>query len=283
MHEASTWDYKCMFLTVTYDDKHLVYSIVNRQPTLSRRDGQLFIKRLRKKLSKKNRKIKAFYCGEYGEESGRPHMHFIIFGVENREKDRAIVRSCWSKCESVGFYFGSVTQNSSRYVVDYILKYPCSQADKDAFYRQGMEPPFKSSSQGLGLEFCESHADQLTKNLSTVNANGVKTPLPRYYLDKLGIQAKHANKNLYIARFLVSNKQKFERQYPDQAISLGLSQGEHEVRKTLNTIQLINPQSPLLLVVQEFCHQQSEIKRKNAQKMADIQERRKGGRDIGKK
>lgn len=45
--------------------------------TLYKEDMQKFLKRLRKKISP----IKYYYCGEYGDDNGRPHYHAIIFGV----------------------------------------------------------------------------------------------------------------------------------------------------------------------------------------------------------
>ena len=50
-------------------------------PYLYKRDAQLFIKRVRKYLTKHygEEKIRYFICGEYAPEHFRPHFHFLIF------------------------------------------------------------------------------------------------------------------------------------------------------------------------------------------------------------
>lgn len=69
--EALEHKEKC-FITLTYkDDKK------GRQQ-VEKREMQLFIKKLRKKIEPK--KIKYFIAGEYGEKKGRAHYHLIILG-----------------------------------------------------------------------------------------------------------------------------------------------------------------------------------------------------------
>lgn len=62
---------KMCFITLTYEENPVI---------LIRKDMQNFLKRLRKKLDKKEEKIRFFGCGEYGSLNGRPHMHLIIYG-----------------------------------------------------------------------------------------------------------------------------------------------------------------------------------------------------------
>ena len=97
-HEYSLHEHKGIFLTLTYDDKHI--------PTFQsviKKDLQDFIKRLRKKIYP--RKIKYFACGEYGSKNNRPHYHLILFGVDNQSKsDRRACMESWapyndSKCD----------------------------------------------------------------------------------------------------------------------------------------------------------------------------------------
>ena len=76
------------FVTLTYDDAHIP---VDHQ--LSKRDAQLFIKRLRYYLGK--RKIRYYLCGEYGERFGRPHYHAILFNVHPEQDAQSICRA-WS-------------------------------------------------------------------------------------------------------------------------------------------------------------------------------------------
>lgn len=77
MHEASLYEENC-FITLTYDDDHL------NDLSLDYREFQLFMKRLRKKF--KDRKIRFYMCGEYGEEKRRPHFHVCLFNLDFQDK-----------------------------------------------------------------------------------------------------------------------------------------------------------------------------------------------------
>lgn len=72
MLESKLHNESC-FVTLTYNDANLPYN-----NSLQKRDVQLFIKRLRKKLAPK--KIRYFLTGEYGGRKGRAHYHLVIFG-----------------------------------------------------------------------------------------------------------------------------------------------------------------------------------------------------------
>lgn len=74
------------FVTATYDDDHLpVRPVFNGRslvdlPVLDKRDHQLFLKRFRRKLSLDGLSSPRYFaCGEYGETTHRPHMHYLLF------------------------------------------------------------------------------------------------------------------------------------------------------------------------------------------------------------
>ena len=68
------------FITLTYDDIHMPYSkdVIDFgtgeyiYKTLSKRDCQLFMKRLRKNYQYDN-KVRFYLAGEYGSQTARPH------------------------------------------------------------------------------------------------------------------------------------------------------------------------------------------------------------------
>ncbi|QXN75056.1 replication initiator protein [Microvirus mar17] len=64
------------FFTLTYDDEHLPIAECGA-PTLRKRDFQLFMKRLRKSFE-----TRYFACGEYGDNTYRPHYHSLMFGLK---------------------------------------------------------------------------------------------------------------------------------------------------------------------------------------------------------
>lgn len=124
-HEAQLHDENC-FLTLTYSDEHLPYP-----PSISVSEMQRFFKRFRKLISP--RKIRYIYCGEYGDENGRPHYHAIIFGY-----DFSASRTWYSRTNRGDFLYtsselstlwpfghaiiGDVTFQSAAYVARYSLK-----------------------------------------------------------------------------------------------------------------------------------------------------------------
>ena len=74
MHEAKLWPQNC-FITLTYSDEFLP-----PYGSLSVRDIQLFMKRLRKgKKASASNPIRFFLGGEYGERNLRPHYHAVLF------------------------------------------------------------------------------------------------------------------------------------------------------------------------------------------------------------
>lgn len=157
------------FLTLTYNDEHLPEGA-----ELSKRDLQLFIKRLRKK----NPGIRYFAVGEYGTEGGRPHYHVILFNLIDLE----LVTSSWRDNEGneIGFVSGSrCTMGRIRYTVSYM-------AVPQVMHRG--QPPFRlmSRNPGLGKSYVEkmikhhrARCDSVIYMFDSPNA------MPRYYKDKI--------------------------------------------------------------------------------------------------
>lgn len=149
MHEASLHDVNS-FITLTYDDDHLPVS-----NSLDYSHFQLFLKRLRKRLSRvvefrsdgqiKSKRIylpfKFYMCGEYGETNPetkiidggiyRPHYHACLFGVgfpdqvpvrflcNSQLYTSPTLRALWPYGES---NIGAVNFESAAYVARYCMK-----------------------------------------------------------------------------------------------------------------------------------------------------------------
>lgn len=178
--EAIYYDYGMngMFVTLTYDDKNIPsdYSVHVR-------DLQLFFKRLRRRLDKKEFKgikIKHLSCGEYGIRRGRPHYHSIILGLSVfNEIHKKVVSDCWQK----GFIkFGNVTEASIKYVVKYMNKSEAMYLNrKDYFKKTGRERPFRVMSQGLGLRWLLDNYKNFTDDWK-ISYDGHFVSIPRSYL-----------------------------------------------------------------------------------------------------
>lgn len=148
-------DYYCdsaSFITLTYSDESLPYTL-DGQPSLCKRDAQLFLKRLRKRFS--DRKIRFFLVGEYGSRSHRPHYHAILFGVGPHELDSAFLQyngrsgekrsTPLSDTWSYGLvHVGLVSRDSIQYVAGYVTKKFTKKGD-------GFSPEFSLMSRKPGI------------------------------------------------------------------------------------------------------------------------------------
>ena len=113
--EAKEYKQNCM-LTLTYK---------NNPITLVKRDLQLFLKRLRKKIGK----VRYFACGEYGTKGKRPHYHIILFGYSppdleyffDRNNNPVYKSKEIEKIWNLGFVsVGELNFKTAKYTLQYI-------------------------------------------------------------------------------------------------------------------------------------------------------------------
>lgn len=188
-----------IFLTLTYNDDNLPM-----HGSLVKKDLQKFFKRLRKRLG--DRKIRYYACGEYGEESSRPHYHAIIYNMTRADEE--LITNSWS----FGYnYIGSVTLESCKYVAKYIQK-TWSNVKDDEYNTTNREHPFQVCSQGLGKFYAMDNKEKILKNGCIINSYGDKLPVPRYYRKKLEADFSEQGKiafyeftDILIDRYLKNN------------------------------------------------------------------------------
>lgn len=192
MHEAKLYDENC-FLTLTYNDLWLPRA-ENGLPTLCRKDFTNFIKRLRKAISP--RKIRVFYCGEYGKKGLRPHYHCVVFGwfpsdayffkVDSsgeRLFRSPLVEREWSYLlpegrSSIGFSsVGYLSFNAAKYCAKYLQKIlPVPD---------GVAKPFVGMSNRPGIGFNAISPECLLNGGFFLN--GRNYGIPRYYMKNLEV------------------------------------------------------------------------------------------------
>lgn len=178
-----------LFVTLTYDDEHLPMERIGSDlfaqevPVVSKRDVQLFMKRLRRKYE--DYKIRFFLTSEYGTENGRPHYHMILFGFPfTGKKAGDLLAECWQQ----GFVQAHpLTQREISYTCKYMY-------EKSAipFVLQDVKSakPFMMCSRrpGIGyvwlseyiLDFYRKHPRSYV-----MSAHGLKQAMPRYFAEKL--------------------------------------------------------------------------------------------------
>lgn len=204
MHEARSWPVNS-FVTLTYDDDQLPSG-----RSLRYSDFQRFMKRLRK--ARPDQVVRFFMCGEYGEETLRPHYHAALFN-ENFGRDRTV----WRKGGS-GFVvyrsaelerlwpfgmssIGELTRESAEYIARYVVKKVTGEradahyrvVDPDSgevswrvpeFVRMSLKPIRPGGPGGVGASWFERFGATDVAPHDRVVFGGRSGPVPRYY-DKL--------------------------------------------------------------------------------------------------
>lgn len=191
VHEISEYDYKALFVTLTYRNEEVPCGPTSERVrgSLSRRDLQLFFKRLRKRLSSRKecakyqipygKRFKYFACGEYGGQTFRPHYHLVLLGLDSRF--RKVIFDSWGKCDYP--YYDCQVINSNKalaYVAGYSSKKLGVQYGRRFVERHGKLPPFQLVSIGFGRRY----AERLFKrhpNACTIRCGKQERLLPRYY------------------------------------------------------------------------------------------------------
>lgn len=201
-HESS------MFLTLTYSPEYVPLSYSEGSGpfdfvmTLFPDDFTKFMKRLRKAYSPARLRFMA--CGEYGDETFRPHYHVIVFGLNVTDVvffsktdlgDILYTSDTISKIWGYGHVsLGEVTYESIGYVSRYILKKQTGK-NKDYYEKLGILPPFArySNRPGIGGLYLDAHLENfLTSGVLpdilyiSTKEGGKRVSFPRYFLDKVG-------------------------------------------------------------------------------------------------
>jgi len=204
MHEIQLHEQNC-FITLTYDDEHMPSDY-----SLRKEDFQKFMKRLRHAI--KPRKIRYFMCGEYGEESWRPHYHAIIFNYSFPDKLRVQMRevenpyyistelsSLWPYGHHI---IAEANFDTAAYVARYCTKKITGEKAHDHYNRiildwneftgeifhyqeVDLEPEYATMSKkpAIGKEWFDKYKSDCYPSDFLI-VDGRKVPIPKYY-DKL--------------------------------------------------------------------------------------------------
>lgn len=175
-HEGQLHQESC-FVDLTFAEEPL---------SISKRDLQLFFKRLRKSLP--GVKLRYFAVGEYGEKLGRPHYHVCIFGWDDpkkyplmrSKKGTLLYRS--PHLETVwtaGFVtVSALTSEAAGYAARYTMKK--INGDRAEEHYGDKTPEFNVCSNGLGKGWIEKYWKDVARN-DHVIYKGKECPVPRYY------------------------------------------------------------------------------------------------------
>lgn len=210
------------FCTLTYNDEHIPRKGVYKP------DIQLFLARLKHELKKRDIMCKYVVISEYGGRKCRPHYHMNLFTSElvpilpllENIWLQGIVHARFVDDKSLNYvakYHSTKMLSENIYKLrDYSIFFRVDDetsleyAKKDLYNRFGLsadkwdtfpiipcEPPFRISSRGIGEElmFTDTFEYNIRNNkFYTINNNNQKSSLPRYYVDKLPLNAQIARR-----------------------------------------------------------------------------------------
>lgn len=213
--EAKSHEKNC-FLTLTYNDDSLPFDFC-----VSRRELQLFVKRLRKEIAPT--RVRFFGCGEYGKKRGRPHYHLVVFGWSPDDlfylgKDKkgtvlyrsATVEKCWKKG------FSSVAIDMTPEVLKYVAKYMQKRPP-------GRAAPFVQMSNRPGIGY--NGIDEKLVKSDKLYMNGHFIKLPRYYLKKL------EERGIDLTELKGNRKKRAEQYAAEQFVQVGNSSVQFAQKK----------------------------------------------------
>ena len=179
VHEASMFENNS-FITLTYNDENL------KSDKLIYKDFQDFMKRLRSKNP--HLEIGVFVTGEYGDQRKRPHWHALLFNYRPTDTIHKYTNSrgdkVYTSCELSSLWphglseLGQVTFESAGYCARYAAKKLVHGSDQSHDYQPISK---KSSKHAIGKRWLEKHWQDVFNHGYIINADGVKSGIPRYY------------------------------------------------------------------------------------------------------
>lgn len=192
MHEASLYKENA-FVTLTFSPEYLDKMCKKCEGgySLDKKHVQDFVKRLRRRFE--DRKIRVFYCGEYGGKHQRPHYHLCLFNCDFKDKYEwtiingykyyrsPLLEELWPYGMSM---FSDVTFESGAYVARYCTK-KINGKMAESHYK-GRLPEFCQASlkPGLGADWLNKFGETDVFPHDEVIVRGVKCKPPRFY-DKM--------------------------------------------------------------------------------------------------
>lgn len=190
------------FVTLTVDDDHM--SEVFPGSRLQHRPFQLFMKRMRKR----GFDVRYLMCGEYGEQTHRPHYHAILFGW--------FPFDCYF--DDLGCFHGSkmleqlwpyghvmvanVNSNRVFYVAGYTLKFGSDSERYRPYVRWSRRP-------GLGAAYIDEHGfkDLVKKDLQWFNDHKFES---WYYRTFVGRSEVRFGSRYFDSRLALRDQKRFD-------------------------------------------------------------------------
>lgn len=190
-HEAQLHTANC-FVTLTYARNELP-----QHGSLSHREYQLFMKRLRKAHATG---VRFYMCGEYGPETQRPHYHACLFGIDFPDKqptkkshsghqmyESKTLDQLWKHGKAT---IQDLVPETASYCARYIMTKPLGESAKHAHEHLDTEtgeiikkrPEYAAMSlkPGIGAQWLNLYRNDVYKH-DYVIARNIKRRPPKFY------------------------------------------------------------------------------------------------------
>lgn len=197
-------DSECWFLTITYDDDHIMDIGSNVfSGTLEKKELSAFLKRLRRHCEYHgiSSGVRFYACGEYGSKTFRPHYHMILYGLDLKENDSMVpwvksksgfwtwrsplLESIWKKGMIV---VSPISWDTCAYTARYVMK-KVGGLTADEYVANGVEPEFVLMSRrpGIGREYFDDNYEKIYEcdEVFIKGADGGRKGKPPKYYDSL--------------------------------------------------------------------------------------------------
>lgn len=229
MHEAQMHEQNT-FITLTFGEWcPLDGTKTDPTKSLYKHHFQRFMKRLRKSVPYK--KIRYLHAGEYGEITGRPHHHAILFGhdfsdkVLSREYEKNGVPCKSYKSEQLAKLWpfglhdiGEVTFES----IGYVARYCCKKQEnelitKGQYMEDGRLKEYNTMSRGgrteegknlggIGKQWLDKYGETDVWNHDEVVCRGKVMKPPKYYLSQYELTNPKEYENIKEERIKLSKE-----------------------------------------------------------------------------
>ena len=224
---------KMCFITLTYDDEHLPQG-----SSCCADDVSKFIKRIRRYYEYHGGKkldLVHFSATEYGGESGRPHAHLLILGIDYNDllpQNSKLVSHNTKNCNSPFWkngllnYGTDVSLSDSR-MIRYVTKY-VEKLDTENLYKycriMGIEKPSVLHSVKIGTDYLKTRSDEDGR---LPKLGGITMNLSPYYMRVMDL----------CSPYTLADKERFkiEREMKRNKIMQGMENTDENYAKVIET------------------------------------------------
>lgn len=211
--------YDNIFFTLTYDDEHLEYNVIDKDtgeifdlmPSVNKETMQKYLKRVRKTLDYNPDKTKLMYyiTGEYGAHK-RPHYHGVIYLLGEKTNKVSLhdaLKKKWLFCQwqelsDEKSFQSALSEAANMYVAKHQVK-RCAGT-------RYQFPYFQLRSKGIGFTFFKYYPKEVQFAINNgflwINRKR-KTPIPRYFAAKLGLNPNY--NDLFDLKKYLDNRKNF--------------------------------------------------------------------------